>query len=178
MWRFSKLLLFSFFFCKDGSDGLMKRASYSCCNFLCIVLAAVYLKYRLCRLSCLPFIWHLFFIVTHTHFFLEVFYILGGPVVSPAGVSPGLQLIGSLQLTIKMRYFNPANPHIHQQHIVWATTFRSGLPQPLSTQMQNLKLLQLSAALVTYPVSVYCPRFVFSHRGNAMPIFSRSLAGK
>ena len=27
-----------------------------------------------------------------------------------------------------------ANPHIHQQHIVWATTFRSGLPQPLSSQ--------------------------------------------
>ena len=46
----------------------MKRASYSCCNFLCMVLAAAYLKYRLCRLSCLPFVWHpLFFIVTHTH---------------------------------------------------------------------------------------------------------------
>ena len=59
--RFSKLLLFSFFFCKDGSDRLMKRASYSCCNFLCIVLAAAYLKYRLCRLSCLPFVWHPFF---------------------------------------------------------------------------------------------------------------------
>ena len=27
-----------------------------------------------------------------------------------------------------------ANPHIHQQHIVWATTFRSGW-QPLSSQM-------------------------------------------
>ena len=67
MCRFSKLLLFSFFFCKDGSDRLMKRASYSCCNFLCIVLAAAYLKYRLCRLSCLPFVWHPFFIVTHTH---------------------------------------------------------------------------------------------------------------
>ena len=66
MCRFSKLLLFSFFFCKDGSDRLMKRASYSCCNFLCIVLAAAYLKYRLCRLSCLPFVWHPFFIVTHT----------------------------------------------------------------------------------------------------------------
>ena len=67
MCRFCKLLLFSFFFCKDGSDRLMKRASYSCCNFLCIVLAAAYLKYRLCRLSCLPFVWHLFFIVTQTH---------------------------------------------------------------------------------------------------------------
>ena len=66
--RFSKLLLFSFFFCKDGSDRLMKRASYSCCNFLCIVLAAAYLKYRLCRLSCLPFVWHSFFHCdTHTH---------------------------------------------------------------------------------------------------------------
>ena len=69
MCRFSRLrlLLFSFFFCKDGSDRLMKRASYSCCSFLCIVLAAAYLKYRLCRLSCLPFVWHPFFIVTHTH---------------------------------------------------------------------------------------------------------------
>ena len=28
-----------------------------------------------------------------------------------------------------------ANPHVHQQHIVWATTFRSGLPQPLSSQI-------------------------------------------
>ena len=46
----------------------MKRASYSCCNFLCIVLAAAYLKYRLCRLSCLPFVWHPFFHCdTHTH---------------------------------------------------------------------------------------------------------------
>ena len=60
MCRFSKLLLFSFFFCKDGSDRLMKRASYSCCNFLCVVLAAAYLKYRRCRLSCLPFVWHFF----------------------------------------------------------------------------------------------------------------------
>ena len=67
MCRFSKLLLFSFFFCKDGSDRLMKRASFSCCNFLCVVLAAAYLKYRRCRLSCLPFVWHFFFIVTHTH---------------------------------------------------------------------------------------------------------------
>ena len=68
MCRFSRLLLFSFFFCKDGSDRLMKRASYSCCNFLCIVLAAAYLKYRRCHLSCLPFVWHPFFHCdTHTH---------------------------------------------------------------------------------------------------------------
>ena len=61
MCRFSKLLLFSVFFGKDGSDRLMKRASYSCCNFFfCVVLAAAYLKYRRCRLSCLPFVWHLF----------------------------------------------------------------------------------------------------------------------
>ena len=56
-----------FFFCEDGSDRLMKRASYSCCNFLCVELADTYLKYRRCRLSCLPFGWHFFFIVTHTH---------------------------------------------------------------------------------------------------------------
>ena len=28
-----------------------------------------------------------------------------------------------------------ANPHVHQQHIAWTTTFRSGLAQPLSSQM-------------------------------------------
>ena len=68
MCRFSRLLLFSFFFCKDGSDRLMKRASFSCCSFICVVLAAAYLKYRRCRLSCLPFVWHLFFHCdTHTH---------------------------------------------------------------------------------------------------------------
>ena len=26
-----------------------------------------------------------------------------------------------------------ASPHVHQQHIVWATTFQSGYPQPLSS---------------------------------------------
>ena len=67
MCRLSKLVLFSFFFCKDGSDRLMKRASFSCCNFLCVLLAAAYLKYGRCRLLCLPFVWHFFFIVTHTH---------------------------------------------------------------------------------------------------------------
>ena len=28
-----------------------------------------------------------------------------------------------------------ANPHVHEQHVVLATTFRSGLPQPLSSQI-------------------------------------------
>ena len=46
---------------------LMKRASFSCCNFLCVVLAAAYMKYRRCRLSCLPFVWHFFHCDTHTH---------------------------------------------------------------------------------------------------------------
>ena len=31
--------------------------------------------------------------------------------------------------------FHQANPHIHRQHIDWATAFRSGLPQPLSSQI-------------------------------------------
>ena len=48
------------------SDRLIKRASSSCCNFLCVVLAAAYLKYRRCRLSCLPFVWH-YFSLWHTH---------------------------------------------------------------------------------------------------------------
>ena len=38
MCRFSKPLLFSFFFCKDGSDRLIKRASFSCCNLLLLLL--------------------------------------------------------------------------------------------------------------------------------------------
>ena len=32
-------------------------------------------------------------------------------------------------------HYHQANPHIHRQHIFWATTFLSGLPQPLSSQM-------------------------------------------
>ena len=51
-------------------DWLRKRASYSCCNFLYVMVAAAYLKYRRCRLSCLPFVWHFFSLshfVTHTH---------------------------------------------------------------------------------------------------------------
>ena len=44
----------------------MKRASCSCCNFLCVVHAATYLKYRRYRLSCLPFVWH-FLSLWHTH---------------------------------------------------------------------------------------------------------------
>ena len=65
MYKFSKLL--PFFFCKDGSDRLMKWAPYSCCIFLCVVLTATYLKYRWYRLSFLPFVWHFFFHCdTHT----------------------------------------------------------------------------------------------------------------
>ena len=83
---FSKLLLFSFFFCKDGSDRLMKRASYSCCNFLCVVLAAIYLKYCQYRLSCFPFVWH-FFSLWHTHLIFSVY----SSTYSGAEGSPGRQ---------------------------------------------------------------------------------------
>ena len=38
-----------------------------CCSLLCIVLAATHLKYRRYCLSCSPFVWHLPFVVTHTH---------------------------------------------------------------------------------------------------------------
>ena len=62
MCRFSKLLLFSFFFCKDGSDRLMKRASFSCRNFLCIVLAAAYLNLSQMSLVVLAIRLALFFI--------------------------------------------------------------------------------------------------------------------
>ena len=54
-----------FFSVKDGSDRLEKQPSYSCCNFLCIVLAATHLKYRRYHL---PFVGHIFFHCdTHTH---------------------------------------------------------------------------------------------------------------
>ena len=36
---------------------------------------------------------------------------------------------------LKLTNNHQAKPHVHQQHIVLATTFRSGLPQPLSNQM-------------------------------------------
>ena len=46
---------------------ILKAHTHTCCNFLCVVLAAaVYLKYRQCRLSCLPFVWD-FFSLWHTH---------------------------------------------------------------------------------------------------------------
>ena len=35
-------------------------------------------------------------------------------------------------------HLRQANPHVHQQHGVLATTFRSGSPQPLSSQMVDL----------------------------------------
>ena len=60
--RFSKLFLI-FFFLYDGSDRLMKQASFSYI-FLCVVLAATYLK---CHWYHLPFVWNFLFIVTHTH---------------------------------------------------------------------------------------------------------------
>ena len=42
-------------------------------------------------------------------------------------------IMTEMQLSAKMRvhFFHQANPHIHQQLFDWATTFRSGLPQPL-----------------------------------------------
>ena len=68
MCRFSKLLLFSFFSCKDGSDRLMKRASYSCCNFfaLCLLLltwSIAGIVCRACHSSGTFFMWH-----THTYY--------------------------------------------------------------------------------------------------------------
>ena len=44
----------------------MKRASSSCCIFVCVGLAAAFLKYCRYRLPCLPFVWH-FFSLWHTH---------------------------------------------------------------------------------------------------------------
>ena len=67
MCRFSSLVhwfSFSFFFfSKDGSDQLIRRASCCCYIFLWLVLATACLKYRL---SCLPFA-GTFFSFSHTH---------------------------------------------------------------------------------------------------------------
>ena len=67
MCRFSKLLLFSFFFCKDGSDRLMKRASYSCCNFFLRCAYCCLLEVSPVSLVVLAIRLAIFFIVTHTH---------------------------------------------------------------------------------------------------------------
>ena len=53
----------------------MKLASYSCCIFLCIVLAVTCSKYRRYHLLCLPFVWHFLFNVTHTHTHTLLFFL-------------------------------------------------------------------------------------------------------
>ena len=55
----------------------MKLASYSCCIFLCIVLAVTCSKYRRYHLLCLPFVWHFLFNVAHTHFSFFLFCNVG-----------------------------------------------------------------------------------------------------
>ena len=68
MCRISILLLFSFFFCKDGSDRLMKPASYSCCNFtLRCAWCCCLLEVSPVSLVVLAIRLALSFIVTHTH---------------------------------------------------------------------------------------------------------------
>ena len=49
--------------------------------------------------------------------------------------SRGLLIRIAYQREKKSSFNHQANPHILQQRIVWATTCRSGLPQPLSSQM-------------------------------------------
>ena len=62
----SKILLFSVLYGWQFSTvetGLLLLYIY-----FCAVLAAAYLKYCWCRLQCLPFVWHFFFLCeTHTH---------------------------------------------------------------------------------------------------------------
>ena len=58
---------FSFFlFCNVGSDRLMKRSSLFL-QYFSLQRACCYLKYCRYRLSCLLFIRHFLFIVTHSH---------------------------------------------------------------------------------------------------------------
>ena len=63
MCRFSKLLLFSFFFCKDGSDRLINRASYSCCA-CCYLLEASPVSLVVLAIRLFLFFFHC---DTHTH---------------------------------------------------------------------------------------------------------------
>ena len=65
MCRFRKLVLFSFFFCKDDSYRLMKRGSYSGCNFF--LRCAFCWLLEVSPVSCMPFVWHFFHSDTHTH---------------------------------------------------------------------------------------------------------------
>ena len=65
MCRFSKLLLFSS--ARMAVINWWDRASCCSCVFLCVSLAAAYLKYHWCHSSCLPLVWRFLFIVTQTH---------------------------------------------------------------------------------------------------------------
>ena len=64
MWHTHTLLFFVF--CNVGSDRLMKRSSLFL-QYFSLQRACCYLKYCRYRLSCLLFIRHFLFIVTHTH---------------------------------------------------------------------------------------------------------------
>ena len=44
---------------------------------------------------------------------------------------------GCEKLTFASSRVHQANPHAHQHHAVWTTTFRSGLPRPLSSQLKR-----------------------------------------
>ena len=64
MWHTHTLLLF--LFCNVGSERLMKRSSLFL-QYFSLQRACCYLKYCRYRLSCLLFIRHFLFIVTHSH---------------------------------------------------------------------------------------------------------------
>ena len=126
MCRLSKLLLF--FFCKDGSDRLMKRASYPCCIFLCVVLAAAYLKYRWYRLSCLPFVWHFFHCDTHTHTHTHTHWSLNKSFVHlRQRTSPGDDSSSCTSRTLNQQ-------RLHQS-VVQYLTGQLGLAQTVAMQM-------------------------------------------
>ena len=101
---------FSLFFCKDGGDRLMRRASCCCCIFLSVVIAPPCLKYRRYRLSCLPFVWHCLFIVTHTHTHTQSWTV----TVSANDFQISTLIIVILILSCVSKvlewYFNPAGP--------------------------------------------------------------------
>ena len=102
----------------------MKRASFSCCNFLCVVLAAGYLKYRWCRLSCLPFVWHFFSLWhthththTHTHKQTNTHLSIRLWILDRCGLSDGLQLrtVGAM-VTQRERLLAARQVHKHGVH--------------------------------------------------------------
>ena len=57
-------------------------------------------------------------------------------------------LVIKTKLTLTQKNCHQANPHVHQQHLVWATTFQSGLPLAGATQTETSLLVNVWICLM------------------------------